>query len=244
MKPMAGLKRYGRTGVRAGLGIVLAMGIVALLLWAEFDWQHNASQLMTWLGQWGMAAAFWLVGLQALMVYLIIPGPYFTMAAGFLFGVMGGGLCAVTGTLLGAIMAFFTARLFFGEKAARWILSHPRIQVMERAFAQRGWKIVMLTRMIPGFPFKLSNYFFGLTRFSFPDFLVGTALGIVPLTLVSVYAGSLASDISRFASGKTVANEWAWAVSVAGFCAMAGLVVYITVVARRELKQILPGEEI
>lgn len=49
------------------------------------------------------------------------------------------------------------------------------------AWAPRGCNIVLLTRLVPFFPFKLSNYFFGLTHSSLRGFVLGTIVAVVYL---------------------------------------------------------------
>jgi hypothetical protein len=42
-------------------------------------------------------------------------------------------------------------------------MDHARLRVVSEELTPHGWKIVLLTRLIPFFPGKISNYFFGLT---------------------------------------------------------------------------------
>jgi len=54
----------------------------------------------------------------------------------------------------------------------------------------------MLSRLVPFFPFKLSNYFFGLTRFSLRGLVFGTLVGIIPFSVHNVYLGAIAADLA------------------------------------------------
>ena len=42
--------------------------------------------------------------------------------------------------------------------------TNPLERAIDRAVASEGWKIVLLTRLSPVFPYTLLNYAFGLTR--------------------------------------------------------------------------------
>jgi uncharacterized membrane protein YdjX (TVP38/TMEM64 family) len=93
------------------------------------------------------------------------------------------------------------ARYFLHERFLNHVLDkYPRVQHLDERVSRGGWKIIMLTRMIPFFPFKLSNYLFGVMRFSFIDIVLGTAIGSIPIAATNVYAGSLAGDLATMES--------------------------------------------
>jgi uncharacterized membrane protein YdjX (TVP38/TMEM64 family) len=41
---------------------------------------------------------------------------------------------------------------------------HEKFEAIDRAIAEKGWKVVALLRLSPVIPFSLSNYLYGLTR--------------------------------------------------------------------------------
>lgn len=88
----------------------------------------------------------------------------------------------------------------------------------------------------------MSNYFFGLTRFSFPGYVVGTLIGFTPFSLHSVYLGSLAADISTLGVRNTERTPLEWSLYGAGFVATLVAVIYLNRLARRALSR-YPGSE-
>jgi uncharacterized membrane protein YdjX (TVP38/TMEM64 family) len=59
----------------------------------------------------------------------------------------------------------------FGPRARSFVIARAKLQVVSEELTPHGWKIVLLTRLIPFFPSKISNYFFGLTTFSLHGFV-------------------------------------------------------------------------
>lgn len=231
-------------GLSLGWGIVFSTLFVGVILGvlAYFDAQSHVLDLLSWidgLGAWG-PVLFILCDL--LVVVFVLPGVVLTLGAGFLFGIARGTLYVVIATSTGAAIAFLIARHLFGERTARFVLRNPKLKLLDDEFAHDGWKFVMLTRFIPFFPFKLSNYFFGLTQFSLRDFFFGTLVGIVPITFTNVYLGSLAGDLATLGSPAASRSSLQWGVYGVGFLITIAAVFYVNYRARRALEKYVPSE--
>jgi uncharacterized membrane protein YdjX (TVP38/TMEM64 family) len=196
--------------------------------------------LLRWVEGRGFESVLWILLLQTAMVVLCLPGPFFTIAAGFLFGLWGGLAVAVTAATLGSAGAYGIAQAFPRERVLAWSRRKRPLRILERFVREGGWKVVLATRLIPLFPFKFSNYFFGWMRFPFPAFVIGTAVGIIPMTLVSVSVGSLASDMtSALAPGG--AMKTGWLVSLVGLLVGVALFLWAGREARRRLRKLGPS---
>jgi uncharacterized membrane protein YdjX (TVP38/TMEM64 family) len=210
--------------VAAVLGVLLLFGV-----------DEQVLRLLTWLDAQGAWASLLFMLIMAMVVVLLLPGMLFTAGAGFVFGVVEGAVYVVIGTTLGAMIAFLIARHLFGERATRFVLSNPKLKLVNEQLAPQGWKIVMLTRLVPFFPFKLSNYFFGLTSFSLRGFTGGTFLGIIPFSVHNVYLGSIAADLTTLGTRNIDRTPIEWGLYGAGFLVAVGIVLYVSRLARRAL---------
>ncbi len=220
------------------LGIALSTLLVAILaiILVIFDWHLKVMQLLEWLNARGALAPLLFIGVMALAVVLLLPGIFFTTGAGFVFGVIKGSLYVVVGTTLGAVIAFLIARHVFGAQLAQWLRQRAKAHAMVEAIGRHDWRVVMLTRLVPFFPFKLSNYLFGLTPIALEDFAFGTAVGIIPFSIHNVYLGAMA------ALGVTGASPWQWLLYGLGFAATVALVVYFNRMARTALTRYEAGQ--
>ena len=106
---------------------------------------------------------------------------------------------------------------------------------MDRAVAREGWKIVLLTRLAPVFPFNFLNYAYGLTGVGLRPYLAASAIGILPGTLLYIYIGATAAGVAQAASGDTGTLEVA--LRVVGLLAVLAVTVFITRIARRALRE-------
>jgi len=225
-----GLKRP-LLGIAAGIVFV---GLVLVVL-VYFDLHEQLVELLEWIDAQGAMAGVYFILLMAAVVVLLLPGIFLTTGAGFVFGVFEGTVLVVAGTVIGASLAFLIARHLFGERASRFIISRSNLQVVSDEMARHDLKIVMLTRLIPFFPGKISNYFFGLTKFTFKGFVLGSLIGFIPFSLHNVYLGSITADLASLSRGEVERSPLQWTLYGLGFVATIVALLYFNNLARRAL---------
>ncbi len=221
----------------AWLGMAGSLVFVAVILavLVYFGVHEQVLHLLEWFKQQGAWAPLLFILIMAAVVVLLLPGAIFTVGAGFVFGVLQGSVYVVVGTTLGAIIAFLLARYLFGERAKRFIMARAKLQLVNDEFSKNDWKIVLLTRLIPFFPSKIANYFFGLTHFSLRGYIIGSLLGFIPFTVHNVYLGSLIADITNFEFGEQQRSGWEWALYAGGLAAAIAIIFYLNRLASRAL---------
>lgn len=127
---------------------------------------------------------------------LFLPGLPITIAGGILFGPFWGVVYTITGSTMGACLAFLISRYL----AREWIegkLKSPRWKKLDEGVERHGWKVVAFTRLIPLFPFNLLNYAFGLTRVKFLHYAVATFLCMLPACIAFIVFSSSLSDVIK-----------------------------------------------
>lgn len=210
--------------VAALLGLLIHFGAIDYVL-----------RLLRWFDAQGAWAPLLFILLMAVVVVLVLPGVLFTTGAGFVFGVIEGALYVVIGTTLGATLAFLIARYLFGQRARQFIMARAKLHLVSDELTPHGWKIVLLTRLIPFFPSKISNYFFGLTPFSLRGYVGGSLLGFIPFTINNVYLGSIAADLTTLSTRNLGRTPLEWTLYGASFVATVIAVLYLNRLARRAL---------
>ena len=228
--------------------IVLCIVLLLALVGALFHFQrkfHEVSvvSFLEWLEGLGVWAPFLFILIDMLVVVLVLPGVILTLGAGFMFGILRGSLYVIIGTTIGATIAFLIARYLFGKKATGFFLDHSKLKLVNDEFKRAGWKFVLLTRLVPFFPFKLSNYLFGLMQISLRDFVIGVFFGIMPFTITNVYIGSLAADLATIGSRTASRSRMEWTIYGIGVIIAIVAVIYITHLARKVLNSSRSKEE-
>jgi uncharacterized membrane protein YdjX (TVP38/TMEM64 family) len=199
-------------------------GIQTALLWVQQ------------LGPWGVLVYILLYNLATVF---FIPGSLLTLGGGAIYGLGWGTVYVFTAATLGAILAFLIGRYVAKDWVDHKIAGNPSFQAIANAVSTNGFKIVLLTRLSPIFPFNLLNYAFGVTRVSLKDYSLGS-IGMLPGTVMYVYLGSLVGDIARLGTQPDLspqAQAAQWAIKIIGFIATIAVSVYVTRIAQKALRQ-------
>ncbi len=197
-------------------------------------WLLSALQWIDGLGFVG-GLAFMAIYIVATVAFL--PGSILTLGAGVIFGIAMGSVYVFVGATLGAIAAFLVGRYLARGWVSQKIAGNQNFSAIDQAVAHEGFKIVLLTRLSPVFPFNLLNYAFGITGVGLKDYALGS-VGMIPGTVMYVYIGSLAGDLARLGSESQAANPVAqWAIRIIGFVATVAVTIYVTRVARQALAE-------
>lgn len=221
----------------------LAFVAVILVVLFYFDVHLQLIALLEWVEQQGSMAAVLFIVIMALVVLFLLPGIFFTTGAGYVFGIGLGTLYVVVGTTLGASVAFLIARYLFGERAKRFVLSRSKVGAISNEMTKHDFKVVLLTRLIPFFPGKLSNYFFGLTEFRFGAYSIATLIGLIPFSLHNVYLGSLISDLAELHEGGLTRSPVQWALYGFGFVMTIVAIWFFNRIAKRALSSFTEDSE-
>ncbi|MGA7616522.1 MAG: VTT domain-containing protein [Thermoanaerobaculia bacterium] len=138
----------------------------------------------------GRIAGFWYAPLLFIVAYAVgcvlwVPATVFVLSAGVIWGWQLGGIYALTGATIGATASFLVARFIGGG-----ILLHmgENGRRVSRQLDHAGFKSFLLLRVIPIFPFAVLNYGAGFAGLRLTHFVLGTVLGIAPITFVMTYS--------------------------------------------------------
>ena len=186
-----------RGWVRPVLALLLvAAGIVAARAFGLDDMirLENVARLKQWIEGYGaLAPAVFITG-YILATVFFVPGLPITVLGGVAFGSLWGTLYVWIGATIGLGLAFLVARYAVRSTVERWVQASPRIARMDGQVAGHGWRIVMLTRLVPIFPFNLQNYAYGITRIGFWPYLITSSICMLPGTAAFTFAGGALSD--------------------------------------------------
>ena len=217
------------------LWLVVLLVIGFGILWRFLpvgDWLADLQNSIRGLGAF---APIGYVLLYVMTTLLLIPGSVLTVGAAGIFSFWKALVVVAVGANLGALGAFLLARTFLRKRVALWAASNPKFAALDRAIGREGFKMVLLVRLSPVFPFTLLNYLLGLTTVRTSSYVLANLIGMLPGTFLYVYIGATARDALSAGSGGV--GMWQLVLRIVGLLATLAVVALVTRTARKALAQ-------
>jgi pyruvate/2-oxoglutarate dehydrogenase complex dihydrolipoamide dehydrogenase (E3) component/uncharacterized membrane protein YdjX (TVP38/TMEM64 family) len=216
--------------------VLFGLAVMGLLVAGRYlgvqDW---ILAFVSWVRGAGTPGMLVFAGAYVLATVLFVPGLLLTMGAGLAWGVAVGAPLVWVSANLAAAAAFLLGRTLARDAIAARVAGNPKFAALDRAVGREGFKIVLLTRLSPAFPFNLLNYAYGLTQVRLRDYVAASLIGMIPGTVMYVYLGSLLTSVAELASGGGRGAPW-WLTAL-GFAATVAVTIVIARIARRALDE-------
>ena len=139
------------------------------------------------LGFWGF---FLFIGIMAIQGLIIpIPSEIVLLSTGMIWGIFGGGIMGIVGSMAAGLLCFYISRLggrplvekFIGEKA----------MLMADDFIEKnGIWAILLSRTIPFIAFDPISYVSGLVEMDVKKYSIGTLIGAIPRAFFYAFLGA------------------------------------------------------
>jgi phosphatidylserine/phosphatidylglycerophosphate/cardiolipin synthase-like enzyme/uncharacterized membrane protein YdjX (TVP38/TMEM64 family) len=201
--------RDPRPFVRWGLGL-LGIAVLAALLWLGWnrlglDLGNVAGRVVTAIE--ALAGSPWRVPLVlgAFVVASVLAVPILALigATVVALGPLLGFACSAVGTMLAASATFGVGRLIGRRPLQRWL--GTKLDRLEKRVAKRGVIAIALIRKVPIAPFTFVNMLIGAVGIRFRDFILGTALGMLPGIAAFAFVSDRAIDAWREPTARNIA---------------------------------------
>ena len=224
------MKRYWKPIAFVAL-IVLVLVLDHIYGWSDYLRGGDGLALLTAAVRDDLpqAAALYCVLTVVGCVVLSLPGVTFAVIAGILFGPWLGTLLCLVATTLGAIAAFLAGRFFLKDTIEPLVKKNALLDRLLFEDAGRSdIVLLMITRLVPLFPYNLQNFAYGVTDISLGAYSLYTFLFMIPgVALFTVGSVGLTAQSNRGAY----------------FAVAAGLLVLVIVLAWAVKKRFLDRPE-
>jgi len=183
---------------------IIAITIAVLKYFGVFSYisMENIYTMKAWIDGLGAIGPVVYILLFVLACLFFLPGLPVAVLAGLAFGPLMGTLWASIGSTLGATAAFLAARYIARGLVENWAQKNPTFKKIDDGVARQGWRMLMITRLVPLFPFNVQNYAYGLTKINFVTYVLVSWICMIPgATAFAFMGGSIVSGEGNL--GKT-----------------------------------------
>ena len=176
------LKKYSKPLVLL-IAIVIIMVLDGIYGWSDYlgNMDNLQSLLDTVRDNLPVAMLIYCVLTILGCVVLALPGITFAVFAGLLFGPWLGTLACLVATTIGAVAAFLVGRFFLRDSIKPLVMKNKWMKKVLFDDAGRSDIVVlMITRLVPVFPYNLQNFAYGITDISLAAYSAYTFLFMLP----------------------------------------------------------------
>lgn len=204
----------------SGLGKILAIVAVIVLVFIVankfglIDKLKDVKGLQAWFQGLGLMGYIVYILLFIVIAIFMLPASALTIVAGITFGSITGGFLALIGATIGGTVAFLLAKYVARDTIVNKFGSNVIFKKIEKGVAENGTSFLILTRLVPVFPYNIQNYAYGVTSMN-----VGT------FAFVSLITMAPGAFIYAYMAGEIVTNGFSTKLLVQ--FALAGLILFV-----------------
>jgi uncharacterized membrane protein YdjX (TVP38/TMEM64 family) len=100
-----------------------------------------------------------------------------------------GSIWTTVGALITDSCAFLTARYAARGTVEKWVKENEKFKRIDEGVKRQGWRILMVTRLVPVFPYMLQSYAYGLTNISFRSYIFVSWMCTIPGIIAFTFMG-------------------------------------------------------
>ena len=150
-------------------------------------------------------------------VLLALPGVTFAIVAGLLFDPLLGAVLCLTAATIGAVLAFLAGRYFLRDAVRPWVERNRHLKRLLFEDVERsGVVLLMVTRLVPLFPYNLQNFAYGITGIGLWPYTLYTAVFLAPGVAFFTLGAAGLGDTENRTLYLLLAGALAAAVTAAG----------------------------
>ncbi len=226
--------------------VVLAAVLFTLaLFFAVPSVRNRVSSVIVIILEWTQSLGAWaplvVIALYVVACIFMIPGSPLTIGAGFVFEILFGVIIVSIASTIGACAAFLVGRTVARGWVEEKIVSNPKVAALDEAVGKQGLKIVFLARLSPVIPFAALNYGFSVTKVKLWQYALASWVGMIPGTLLYVYIGAGLRSLSEVAAGEVETGLTGRIFFWFGMVATVAVTIFLTMLARNTLRNIVPA---
>ena len=168
--------------------------IAAILITAAVFFHRNIEFIIQRLNSFEIYSFLGFLLLYSTISIFCIPIPLVALAGGAVFGLIWGTILNIVGAIIAASCGFYLSRLISTRKYQQ--IKNDKVQKVIHQTEKMGWKSIALLRITPT-PFHFVNYSLGLTNIKFKQFIIISAIFLIPKTLILTFSGFYGSNLLK-----------------------------------------------
>ncbi|MFV0440758.1 MAG: TVP38/TMEM64 family protein [Lachnospirales bacterium] len=193
--------------------IIFILALIIARATGLMDFLSNIDAMQSYFQSLGFVGYGIYILLYIVVAVFMLPASLVTIVAGIVFGPILGAVLALTGSTIGATMAFIIAKYIARDFIVEKFQGNSIFDKVDKGFKENGASFLILTRLVPIFPYNIQNYAYGIT-----------SMKVLPFALISFICMAPGAFIYAFMAGEIVTNGVSFKLLVQ--FAIAGLILF------------------
>jgi uncharacterized membrane protein YdjX (TVP38/TMEM64 family) len=179
------------------VAVLIGVAVVAVHQTGVFEGslREQVLRLDAFFAGLGILAPAVFIVIWILVSVFLLPALPVSIVGGLIFGAVWGSVWTTVGANLGAAAAFLIGRYAARDMVAGWVRNNRVLAKIDDGVERHGWRMLMITRLVPLFPFNLQNYVYGLTGIRFSTYVLVTLPCMIPGTVAYNFAAGSAREV-------------------------------------------------
>lgn len=179
------------------VSLLAVIGAVILIAWQTgiMDRLQDVAAMQEFINSFGMLGYVIFVLVFVAVAVFMLPGAVLTIVAGITFGPVIGGILSLIGATLGAAAAFLVAKYLARDMILKKFKGNPIFDKIDKGVEKNGVSFLILTRLVPVFPYNVQNYAYGLTSLGFAKYTGVSLITMAPGAFIYAFmAGQIVRE--------------------------------------------------
>ncbi|MFV0425029.1 MAG: TVP38/TMEM64 family protein [Bacilli bacterium] len=189
------MKNKGKFKNLIVFAICFSIGILIVWQTGFIDFIKDVDAMQEFFNDFGIVGYLVYILIYIIVAVFMLPASIFTIIAGITFGPIIGALVALSGATVGACVSFLIARYVARDLIISKFEDNPIFKKVEKGVEENGVSFLILTRLVPVFPYNIQNYAYGLTKIRFTTYAFITAICMAPGAFIYAFmAGEIVKN--------------------------------------------------
>ncbi|RSK29069.1 TVP38/TMEM64 family protein [Bacillus sp. HMF5848] len=194
-------KQEKKGGALKLLAVVAAIAVVFFIAWKTgiLNQLKDVEAMQAWFEGFGVLGYIIFILVFIAVAVFMLPASLLTIVAGITFGSVKGGLLALIGATLGAMAAFLIAKYVARKMIVEKFQDNAIFKKIDVGVEKNGVSFLILSRLVPVFPYNVQNYAYGVTSIPFMKYSLVSLVTMAPGAFIYAFmAGQIVTEGMSF----------------------------------------------
>ncbi len=181
-------------GIIAAIFIIIILVLIRYSRIVDYLNLENINKLKAEIEIHGIVGHLIYIAMNVFTGFIGLPVIIIKFMGGVIYGPVLGTILTSIGSTLGALISFITSRYAIKGLVKKMVNKNKSLKRIYEGVDKNGLKMIIITRLVPIFPYSLQNYVYGITEIKMSKYILTTFIFMLPSNFGMSYLASSATN--------------------------------------------------